>query len=683
MTHRSNSLGLIAALFSLAVVLTACGGAPTQAPTSAPLVTQAPAATSTPTQSAFDNPAIPFEAVVQIWAAYYDEVGDLQLGWTGSGTIISPEGLILTNAHVVLPDRYFPVDELIIAMTLDQDQVPEPRYFAEVLQADANLDLAVIRITQDYDGNIVDNKTLNLPYVAMGDSDQLNLGDRLTILGYPGIGGDTVTLTTGEVSGFTSQPEYGTRAFVKTSATIAGGNSGGMAADAAGNLIGVPTQLGYGGDDQYVDCRVLVDTNRDGLVTDEDSCVPTGGFINALRPVALALPLIEAAQRGEVSIIGAEEPMAAVEPVTGGSVTDDFSDENSGWDIYSFESGSAYYLNGEYFLEDIPGEPYYQTRSYLNINDVQMGIDVRVGQGNGANEIDFICRYVDAQNNYEFRLFEDGYVGISKWLNGEYLALVAPQAGVAPLGTSTHRVEVLCDGNHLSLSVDGQLVAETFDDSFASGDLGLAVYTPADGERFVAAFDNFEALALGSQQAAGEVVLSDDFSDTASGWMEDSDTDWALYYEGGRYFFQVNPSQFYVNSHLFVNYANITVNVDVNIEQAAHDGDIGILCRYIDSDNYYALEVSEDGYYSIWKRVNGEVVYLVEWTSSGLIPIDSSAFTLNASCDGAQLSVGINGQLLAQATDTDFASGYVGLTAGTWENGGLVLSFDNFEVIEY
>jgi len=198
MNTKSNHCVLIVTLFVLSALVAACGGAAatTETPTSAPQPTAIPA---TPTQSAFANPAIPFEAVVQIWALYYDEAGEGQIGWTGSGTIVSPDGLVLTNAHVVLPDRYFPVDELIIAMTISQDQEPVPSYYAEVLQADATLDLAVIRVTHDYDGNEVDPATLALPYALLGDSDELDLGDRLTILGYPGIGGDTVTLTSGEV----------------------------------------------------------------------------------------------------------------------------------------------------------------------------------------------------------------------------------------------------------------------------------------------------------------------------------------------------------------------------------------------------------------------------------------------------------------------------------------------------
>jgi len=237
------------------------------------------------------NASVPFEAVVQIIALYLED-GEYYVGWTGSGTVITPQGLILTNAHVVLPDRYFNVDALAVAFTTQEDQEPEAQFFAEVLQADAALDIAVIQIVSDLDENSINPAELNLPFVPLGNADDVRLGDSVTILGYPGIGGETITLTRGEVSGFTSEEGRGDRAFIKTSATIAGGNSGGLAADENGYLIGVPTQLGYGGDDQFVDCRVLADTNRDGQVNEDDNCIPTGGFINALRPINLAMPLI-------------------------------------------------------------------------------------------------------------------------------------------------------------------------------------------------------------------------------------------------------------------------------------------------------------------------------------------------------------------------------------------------------
>jgi hypothetical protein len=132
--------------------------------------------------------------------------------------------------------------------------------------------------------------------MPLGNSDTVQLGDPLTILGYPQIGGETITLTYGEVGGFTSEKKFGDRAFIKTAANITGGTSGGLAMDHLGYMVGVPTQLGNGRAGDLLDCRVLVDTNGDGDIDERDQCVPVGGFINALRPINLALPLIEEAK---------------------------------------------------------------------------------------------------------------------------------------------------------------------------------------------------------------------------------------------------------------------------------------------------------------------------------------------------------------------------------------------------
>ncbi len=80
-----------------------------------------------------------------------------------------------------------------------------------------------------------------------------------------------------------------------TSATIAGGNSGGTAVDDNGNLIGVPTQAAAGSGITPVDARPVVDTNHDGRIDQRDSPVAVGGFINGLRPVNLAKALLQQA----------------------------------------------------------------------------------------------------------------------------------------------------------------------------------------------------------------------------------------------------------------------------------------------------------------------------------------------------------------------------------------------------
>jgi S1-C subfamily serine protease len=215
--------------------------------------------------------------------------------WSGSGSVLTADGLILTNNHVV-DKSLFEYDALGIALSSRPDQLPEVQYLAEVEATDPALDLAIVRIVSDLDGQPVD---LTLAYAVTGNSDDVQIGDRLRILGYPGIGGETITLTEGAVSGFTLERGVAGRAWIKTDATIAGGNSGGLGADIEGHLIGIPTIVTSGSErGQTVDCRPLADTDRDGDIDSQDNCVPVGGFINALRPINLALPLIEAVSAG-------------------------------------------------------------------------------------------------------------------------------------------------------------------------------------------------------------------------------------------------------------------------------------------------------------------------------------------------------------------------------------------------
>jgi S1-C subfamily serine protease len=234
------------------------------------------------------------EATVQIFAME-DNDSEWTIVWSGSGSVVSPDGMILTNAHVV-DNRYDEYTDLGVAIIERTDKPPELTYLADIATVDYGLDIAVIRIVSNIDGNPV---TPQLSYIQMGDSDAIEIGDHLRILGYPGIGGDTITYTEGAVSGFTRERGVDGRAWIKTDATIAGGNSGGMAVNAAGELIGVPTQASASDESEVVDCRPVADTNRDGYIDDNDTCVPIGGFINGLRPVNLARPLVEAAISGE------------------------------------------------------------------------------------------------------------------------------------------------------------------------------------------------------------------------------------------------------------------------------------------------------------------------------------------------------------------------------------------------
>jgi len=225
-------------------------------------------------------------ATVQIFAYGRPDGGPLQAMWTGSGTVVTPDGLILTNAHVASPHSpgvagFYQdpqlllapdVEELRVAFSAAEDQKPEVRYLADVVASDGVLDLAVIRITRDLDGNFVDSQALKLDFVPLGDSDQVHIGDKIHVFGYPGAGGDTITYTQGTISGFEDQARVQTnRAFIKTDSNVSPGNSGGLATNENGQIIGVPSWV----------------------------FEAQGGGINRLRSVNLAKPMIDAALRGQ------------------------------------------------------------------------------------------------------------------------------------------------------------------------------------------------------------------------------------------------------------------------------------------------------------------------------------------------------------------------------------------------
>jgi serine protease Do len=255
--------------------------------------------TPTPSASATEEPSATQQSVGDIARSVVEiqALSDGQPVWHGSGTFITETGFILTNAHVI-DNRYDEYDALGVAITETTDEPPTLQYIAEIVAVDYALDLAVIQITETIDGGAVSDE---FPPLPLGDSDEVEIGDAIRILGYPGIGGETITFTNGVISGFTADRAVGNRAWIKTDATIAGGNSGGLALNDAGEAIGVPTVVGSGAgaESGYVDCRVLEDTNNDGFLDDRDTCVPVGGFINGVRPVNLARDMIAAAFSGE------------------------------------------------------------------------------------------------------------------------------------------------------------------------------------------------------------------------------------------------------------------------------------------------------------------------------------------------------------------------------------------------
>lgn len=166
----------------------------------------------------------------------------------GSGTVLDAEkGLILTNYHVmgdVARGRLYNDDGLAVIGVNPPSLRGTPilKFYARLVEGEPDVDLAVLEIVAPFDDpRSALPANLGLTDVERGASRELGIGDNVYVLGFPGLGGDTVTYTQGIVSGFLDDNRDGVEEWIKTDAEVNRGNSGGLAVNEAGEFIGVPS----------------------------------------------------------------------------------------------------------------------------------------------------------------------------------------------------------------------------------------------------------------------------------------------------------------------------------------------------------------------------------------------------------------------------------------------------------
>ncbi|MBA4165081.1 MAG: protease [Erythrobacter sp.] len=140
----------------------------------------------------------------------------------GSGFIISADGYIVTNNHVVAPDNRATLEEITVTMPDGTE------YRAELVGADAASDVAVLKVSRGQP----------FPFVEFGDSGSARAGDWVIAIGNPfGLGG---TVTSGIISAVLRNAGGGAYdRFLQTDASINRGNSGGPLFDMRGKVIGI------------------------------------------------------------------------------------------------------------------------------------------------------------------------------------------------------------------------------------------------------------------------------------------------------------------------------------------------------------------------------------------------------------------------------------------------------------
>jgi len=159
----------------------------------------------------------------------------------GSGVIVSSDGYIITNDHVVEG-----------ATTLEITTNDNKKYEVEVVGTDSNADIAVLKIKGDY----------NFPYVRFADSDNTRIGEWVLAVGNPYNLNSTVTagIISAKSRDF-SDYDNKNQSFIQTDAAVNSGNSGGALVNLDGDLIGINTAITSNGMGTFIGYSFAVPSN--------------------------------------------------------------------------------------------------------------------------------------------------------------------------------------------------------------------------------------------------------------------------------------------------------------------------------------------------------------------------------------------------------------------------------------
>ncbi len=186
-------------------------------------------------------------------------------------------------------------------------------------------------------------------------------------------------------------------------------------------------------------------------------------------------------------------------------------------------------------------------------------------------------------------------------------------------------------------------------------------------------------VACGGEQ----LPWSDDFSGPASIWQTESDASAEIEYHEGVMRVLVNVPNRLAWASAGRKFSDFHLTVEATQIAGPDDNEYGVLVRMRDTDHFYRFSISGDGYYQVSKYDEGEWTALSgDWTPSDAIQTGAAMNLLEVVCQGATMTLLVNGVTLAQVEDGSYPRGDVGLYAGTFFEPGVEVHFDNLHVEE-
>jgi serine/threonine protein kinase len=263
------------------------------------------------------------------------------------------------------------------------------------------------------------------------------------------------------------------------------------------------------------------------------------------------------------------------------------------------------------------------------------------------------------------------------WLGGGALVALFACLGLAAAGA----ILLYLTGDNLMNLVAGAPATATSPPPTAPPTSSPPTVIPSTAPRTPTRTPGPSATPLGPP---GAILFEDHFDDPGSGWVTWEEMGGGVGYGDGVFRIWLDEVQTDFWSVPGEDLADVRLTASTFKAGGPDDNDFGVVCRYQDDENFYAFLISSDGYAGVLKMKDGERTWLEQEGMLSTDAIFQGAATneVTALCVGDHLALHANGELVADVRDGAFASGDVGLIAGTFEEGGVEIHFDDFFVYE-
>jgi hypothetical protein len=411
------------------------------------------------------------------------------------------------------------------------------------------------------------------------------------------------------------------------------------------------------------------------------------------------------------------DAIRATEPL----LSDDFRTDTGAWPTTTDDDVTYSYARRTYQLEihtaNWLGFAFNTAIEERPIPNLLAEVDITQAAGPAAAEYGLLFHYQDSDNFYMAAISGQGTYGVWKKIDAEWATLIdwTESDLLDTEAETTHRLSLLVQGDQITLLVNDAVLAEVQDEATIVGTIGL-VAGAFDEPGVVAAFDNFEVWQLEGETPtldqtpelgptpepentpepvdvsarlaeiqATDPTFTEDFRRDEGVWSTTADDQSEFFYERRTYHILVNVTGWmswqFPEPALEPPPADFLAEVDVEHVAGPTNGEYGLIFRYVDQQNFYFYAISGLGTYSLWKKVDDEWQTLIDWTESpALVAGEGAINRIGVLAEGATITLLANETSVAQFEDESFAAGAVGLAAGTFDEAGLEVAFDNLDL---